>query len=330
MPVTAPTDLPWHDPAWQGRARAWVEESLAAAGRRVTGPLEHRHVRAWSAVWFVPTDAGGVWFKANGGASTYEAGLLAVLADRAPDRVLRPLAVDAAEGWSLLPDGGATLRALPVREHLAHWERVLPAYADLQVRLAARVPELLAAGVPDHRPAAMPALLDRLLADERWLLVGEPDGLDVATLDRLRAVRPEFAGWCDRLAAGLPATVQHDDLHDGNVFAGPAGYRFFDWGDSSVGHPFGTLLVTLRAVGHRLELAPGDAALLRLRDAYLEPWTAGRDRRELLDQVGLATRVATVGRAASWRRALSGVRPDQRGEHAGAVPGWLAELVDGS
>jgi hypothetical protein len=46
----------------------------------------------WSAVWSVPTDAGDVWFKANGGASTYEAGLLGVLAELVPDLVLRPLA----------------------------------------------------------------------------------------------------------------------------------------------------------------------------------------------------------------------------------------------
>ena len=49
--------------------------------------------------------------------------------------------------------------------------------------------------------------------------------------------------------------------------------RVFDWGDAVVGHPFGTLLVTLRVVAHWTGLPNGAPELLRLRDAYLEPWT---------------------------------------------------------
>nr|WP_242623918.1 phosphotransferase [Micromonospora kangleipakensis] len=123
----------------------------------------------------------------------------------------------------------------------------------------------------------------------------------------------------------LPATIQHDDLHDGNVFVADDGYRFFDWGDASVAHPFGTLLVTLRSVAYAGELKPGDPALARLRDAYLEAWTDRHDRATLREVAGLAMRVATVSRSLSWRRALRSTDP-ARAEYASAVPGWLEEL----
>ena len=148
--------------------------------------------------------------------------------------------------------------------------------------------------------------------------------------ERLRAELPAYAQRCRRLAdLGIPATVQHDDLHDGNVFAGAAGYRYFDWGDASVAHPFGTLLVTLRSVGHAGKLAADDTRLVRLRDAYLEAWTDRYDRRTLVEAADLAIALGPVSRSLSWRRALD-TPEETRAEYADAVPGWLEELFAAS
>ncbi|MFF3853532.1 aminoglycoside phosphotransferase family protein [Micromonospora sp. NPDC002575] len=326
-PADAPTPpADWADPRWQSRVHDWVAGQLDRAGRRITGPVEPR-LRPWSLVWRVPTDAGPYWFKANNAGTRFEAGLLDALARIAPGRVPDPVATDVDLGWSLLPDGGETLRDAVARHRdPAVWERVLPRYAALQRAVAPRAGELLALGVPDHRPEAMPALLAGLLDDPDALLVGAAGGPTPETLERLRAFVPEYADRCRRLAAsGVPASVQHDDLHDGNVFA--ADHRFFDWGDASVAHPFGTLLVTLNSVAHSFGLPDGDPVLLRLRDAYLEPWTDRHDRADLREAAGLAVTVTKVSRALSWRRALSTLDP-ARAEYAEAVPGWLAELFE--
>ena len=39
-------------------------------------------------------------------------------------------------------------------------------------------------------------------------------------------------------------------------------------------------------------------------------------------------RVAIVGRALSWQRALTGIPPDDLGEWSGNVGGWLLELFE--
>ncbi|WP_433388716.1 phosphotransferase [Micromonospora sp. KLBMP9576] len=318
----------WADPRWRGAALDWIGDRLGRHGRRMVGPVEPR-VRPWSLVWRVPTDSGDVWFKANNPGTRYEAGLSAVLARLAPGRVLDPIAVDAGRGWSLLPDGGRTLRDASGGggDPLARWERVLPEYADLQRAVAPDAGELLALGVPDHRPQALPELFGALLDDGESLLLGSADGLTVEAYELLRAHRAGFAEDCRRLAgSGVAPTIQHDDLHDGNVFVADGGYRFFDWGDASVAHPFGTLLVTLNSVADALGLAEGDPALARLRDAYLEPWSDGHDPATLREAARLAVRVSRVSRALSWRRALCGPDP-ARAQYASAVPGWLRELL---
>ncbi|SCG51122.1 phosphotransferase [Micromonospora inositola] len=326
MTTSSTSEVDWSTERWRDDALAWVGHELAREGHRVTGPVEPR-VRPWSLVWRVPTDAGPVWFKANNPGTRHEAALLAALARLTPGAVLDPVAVEVDRGWSLLPDGGPSLReVLAGKKDLTQWERVLPAYAALQVAVAPHAERLLAWGVPDQRPELMPELFERLLEDEESLLLGEQDGLTLEQHERLRAYRPEFADACRRLAElDMPVTVQHDDLHDGNVFVADDGYRFFDWGDASIAHPFGTLLVTLRSVAYAFELEPGDPALFRLRDAYLEAWTHRHDRATLREAADLAMTLAKVSRALSWRRALASTDP-ARAEYAAAVPGWLGEL----
>ncbi|MEU4526656.1 aminoglycoside phosphotransferase family protein [Micromonospora ureilytica] len=320
----------WSSEQWQLRARSWVDAQLSRAGRRVTGLVEPR-VRPWSLVWRVPTDDGPVWFKANNPGTVHEAVLIAALAELTPDRVLTPIAVDPAQGWSLLPDGGESLRDVLARDpDLAHWERALPGYAALQLASASRADELVALGVPDQRPEVLAGLFAELLDDHEALLIGAEGGLGAEMHERLRAELPSYAQRCRRLAdLGIPASVQHDDLHDGNVFAGDAGYRYFDWGDASVAHPFGTLLVTLRSIGHARKLAADDVQLVRLRDAYLEAWTDRYDRRTLVEAADLAIGLGPVSRSLSWRRALD-TAEESRAEYADAVPGWLEELFAAS
>ncbi len=315
----------WDDPRWQASAHAWASERLSERGTPPTGPIEEARMRPWSVTHRVPTTAGVAWFKANTPRCAYEAGLAASLAAWAPGHVLAPLAVDASRGWLLTADAGPTLRALVAKDRLLPtWTAMLQSYAALQRDLAAHAPEMLTLGVPDHRPQHLPARLTALLADPRIQA-------DLGT-DRRAAVEkvvPDFADWCTELAAGgIPATLQHDDLTDANVFPAGGGFLFFDWGDSSVAHPFGSLLVAIGFAAYLLELDPGAPELSRLRDAYLEAWTDLAPLTDLRRAASLACRVTRVSKALAWQRALHDpavpVDPDFRT----AVADWLAELPE--
>jgi hypothetical protein len=315
----------WLDGAWRATVIEWVEAQLEQHGIRITGTIEQPHVRPWSTALSVPTGNGLVWFKAGGPGNRYEAALLGALASWRTPNVLEPLAVDTDRGWLLLPDGGTRLReTLDGGPGVDAWLRVLPEWAELQLELAPRADDLVGLGVPDLRPPKLAGWLAGLLADPTV-------DLSPGNRDRLVDLLPTVETWCDSLAAvGVASSLQHDDLHDGNVFVGPEGDRFFDWGDASVSHPFGTLLVTFRSIASR-GLGASDVQvreLARLRDAYLEPWTAAHTRAELDSAVPVAMRLAIIGRALSWHRALTGISPHDQGEWAGNVGGWLMDLLE--
>jgi hypothetical protein len=305
--------LVWTDPAWLAESRAWIDAELAGLGLAVSGAVEQPHVRPWSTVLRIPTTAGDVWFKASMPAVAYEVGVLPVLVARRPDRLPRLLATDRDRGWMLQADGGTRLREL-LAEHPdpSRWEAVLPLYADLQLAVAADRDEILAAGAPDRRLARLPALYEDLLARQRSLSADE--------LSRLGELAPTVSRLCGELAAHeLPETIQHDDLHDGNVFVRDGAYVFFDWGDSCVAHPFFTLHVTMRVLAYNLGVEEGAPELDRYRDAYLEPWTSLRTRAELLRALGPADLLGGIARALAWQLVSDGVQPAARDEYEDAV-----------
>lgn len=335
MSNRAQTSL-WTTTEWREEALAWAQSCLAAAGRAITGEVDDPRVRPWSAVVRIPTDGGVVWFKANGPGTAYEPRLVDALRRWNVPHVMAPLALDVDRAWSLFPDAGTSLRTLPASnaEITSRWAEILPEYASLQRALGERVPELLALGVPDLRPETMPRHYATLLAGTGWLRLGAQDGLSYDELRRLEQLTPQIERAAEFLASvGIASTLQHDDFHDGNVFVDMTEdgvtYYFLDWGDACVGHPFASLLATLRAVASRLE-ANGEsdpAALSKLRDAYLEPWTDRHSRSELLEAVRCATQLGKIGRAMAWQRALAGATAVERATYAEFVPGWLRDLL---
>lgn len=283
----------WTNPRWVAEAHEWIRAELGCLGSAVSGPIEQPHVYAWSTVLRVPTAHGHVWFKANAPELSYEAAVVTLLAERRPDCIPRLLAADLPRGWMLMADAGERLRGIVELERdLSRWLEILPLYAGLQLDLMGDADGLLARGAPDLRLATLPARYEELLDD-----LGER--LPVGERERLRGSVERVHALAEALAAyGIPDTIQHDDLHDGQVFLDDGRYRLLDWGDACVSHPFFTLSVTLEGVlGWGLDDVEGSVDTVPFRDAYLEPFARRFGDRDLVAATELALRLGWVCRA---------------------------------
>jgi Phosphotransferase enzyme family len=305
------------------RPEDWATTELTTRGIAVHD-ISWPHRYPWSQVARIVTDAGDMWLKLNLGGTAYEAGLLRLLGTLVPAHVVVPLAVDAPRGWSLSPDGGVTLRAAQDgRFRPEVWQQMLSEYAELQRSLTPHERDLLAVGTPDLRPRRLPELFDSLLSDD-YVRANLPDQLEA-----LAAVRPRVAEAAAELdGSGIAPTLQHDDLHDANVLVRGDKHAFFDWGDASVAHPFGSLLVTLRVAARKAEVEAGDPLLVRLRDAYLEPWTDRHSRADLVRWADAAMTVTKISRALSYRRALRDADARVLTEYGEGIWGWFSELLE--
>jgi hypothetical protein len=294
----------WTDPSWRAGADAWIGEQLAGLGAEIVGEIDQMHVYDWSTVLRVPTGAGDVYFKANAPSQRHEAGLVAILASRRPDCVPPLLAADLERGWMLMADAGSKLRELVATERaLTRWHDVLPLYAGVQLAVVDDVDAMLALGVPDLRLAALPSRAEAMLE--------ELGGLGVDECRRAAAAMPRVAEQCAELTSfGLPETIQHDDLHDGQVFVRDGRYALLDWGDACLSHPFFTLAVTLDGViAWGVDDVQGSEDTAPYRDAYLAPFSA-HTNADLVAAATIARRLGWLGRAVNGH--LGGTEPGER------------------
>jgi hypothetical protein len=282
-------------------AAGWIRVHVEPVGE-----IETAYDRPWARVSRVPTRTGVVWFKECAPVQGFEPRLSAHLSTRWPDRVAEVLAHDEDRRWLLLRDAGTHVGALGNPPQA--WLTALPAYAELQRGEAEHAEDHVRNGVPDLRLATLPARYQELVA--------HPLPVSAEEQDRMRRLVGPFAAWCEELAdAGIPESVQHDDLHMNNLFVRDDVFRVIDWGDSSVSHPFASLVVTFRFLEERNGLAPADPWFDRLRDAYLEPWGRG-----LRDTFTLALCVGSVAHAVARLRQRTAMpsssQPDDDDEFA--------------
>ena len=327
-----PAGEPWAVRGWLAAAERWLAAAMAAAGQPLTGPAVQAQVWALSCVLRAPTASGDVWFKAATSSPLWvnEGVVMATLARLLPDQVPAPLAVEAGRGWMVLADLGAEVGA---EAPLEVAEEVAGAFARLQVAAAGHTDRLLAAGCQDRR-------LDRLAAEaEAWLPVieetGHQPGIDPATwltgdeMAALRAAVPRIVAACAELAGyGVPPSLVHGDLHLGNVARGPAGYRFFDWTDACVAHPFLDLLTIRRGTAFAAEES-SDELRRRLLAAYLAAWTSFEPPERLARAWELAVPLGALHHAVSYRSLVTGMAPPVDLHMAQSTAWWLRQVLSG-
>jgi Phosphotransferase enzyme family len=259
-----------------------------------TGAIETAHVRPWGTVRRVPVGDTALWLKACDPEHAFETRLTALLAHRWPGRVADVLAHDDERAWLLMADAGRFI-GISAPPHL--YLDVLARYAELQRGEAGHAQDHVDHGVSDLRLAVLPKRYEAMVARDLPLTPDEHA--------RLRRFTPRLRDLCDELAArDIPETVQHDDLHGNNIY----GQRVLDWGDSSIAHPFFSLVVPCRFVGEQR----------RLRDAYLEPWGRGHE-----ESFALAYRVGWVAHAIAATRQLD----QQPQSDRPLVEPWVAHIL---
>ena len=204
------------------------------------------------------------------------------------------LAHDEERAWLLLADGGTPVGAFGNVEDA--WAAALPLYAELQRGEERHVDEHLAGGVPDWRLERLPELYGDMLARDL--------PLEAEEIGDLRRFAGTFTALCEELAGhGIPETLQHDDLHIGNVYVRDGRVVFLDWGDAVVSHPFFSLA--------RADDVWSDS----LRDAYLGAWGGGH-----VETFELALRVGAFEHAFGFLHLWDHLRDDERPRFADAFP----------
>jgi hypothetical protein len=296
--LSAPEPLrsPWARLAGIREYLDWACDTLAAAGRPVTGPAIQRKTWNLAALFQLPTRAGPAWLKVTPAFATDEASVIAVLAQ--VDPTLVPQVLGAAPGRILLDD-------LPGEDCWdASSETIASAITRLVAAQAALASSCFPAGFPDRRGPVLAAQIRGLLDGP---LTGELTAAELDAADRLLS-RFSLLDAC-----GLPDTLVHGDFHSGNwrsdatlVDRPPI---VLDFADAYLGNP---VLDGLRVCEFLPEAKRPAAAR-----AWIDAWTSRVPGADPARALAVAEPLAHLTYAVRYQEFLDGIEPSERVYHHG-------------
>jgi Phosphotransferase enzyme family len=287
-----------------------VHSWLAVHGVDPTATIETVHQRPWSTVLRVPTANGDLYLKQEAPLQAYEVPLTVALAERWPDRVPEVIAADTERAWLLLHDAGTNIAD---SGDVGAFPHALRLYSELQVGEVERVDELLAFGLRNLRL--------NVVADAYEPFFERDHGLERDEVARLVALAPKYRELCAQLDAfELPASIQHDDLHQWNVYERDGRIAIYDWGDSSVAFPLWSWLKPLLATRqYGIDPEP-------LRAAYLTSWTQYASDQQLRAALELAVPTGLFPYALQIRRQYDATQAHE--EYQTYLPQNLRRLLE--
>ena len=142
---------------------------------------------------------------------------------------------------------------------------------------------------------------------------------------RLRHLMPRLIAMGYALADyRVPYTLVHGDLHPANIARHQGTYRFFDWTDACVAHPFFDVLpILLEAQA----LPDAASACSRMLESYLELWTAYESLERLRQVWALAQPLGALHQAISYAHIVAGLEATAKHEVAWGISYWLRKVL---
>jgi hypothetical protein len=286
---------PWARMAGLRELLGWATDTLAAASRPVTGPVEQRRTWNLAGLFRLPTDRGPVWLKATPAFAADEARVVAAFAQVDPGLV--PPVIAAGQRRILL-------------EHLPGedcWGADAPALNSAVRRLVAAQAAL--AGDLSHR--APPSLPDRrtpIVADQVRELLDGPVAAELSAVE-VAAAHALVERWPMLDECGLPDTIVHGDFHPGNWRGDGGPPVVIDWADAHIGNP---VLDGLRLC----DFLPADRRAIAAR-AWIDAWIAHTPGSRPDRALTIAEPLAHLAYAVRYQEFLDGIEPAERIYHRG-------------
>lgn len=312
-----PLRPPWSRPGWFGEASAWMDQALSSLDCKRLGPIEQTQSWCLSAILSAPTSRGRVFLKAGPDFPLFvnEPRLLAALSALFPDNIPAPLQIDPERRWMLLDDFGP---ALAGKSTTSLRSNMLRQFARLQQAAVNEIPRLLELGCIDRRLERLQQQLDQLPVDAE-----QSATLSAADLDRLHRAAPRLKALCERLAAiGIPETLDHGDLHLGNVAQQNGNLIFFDWTDACIAHPFLDMIAVFDEEDELLQA--------RLRDDYLAQWQEYAAPHRLLEAWAIARPLFALHQAISYQSILMQLEDTPKQAFDDVVPHYVRRAIEGA
>ncbi|WP_373894062.1 phosphotransferase family protein [Virgibacillus sp. CBA3643] len=279
----------WFQLGWRQRMEAWVEQKLPYR------PIAFEQIRSWerSALFKIKTTKDNYYFKAVPDVFSHEPSIHNYIAEQHPSYVPEVIALDSEKKWYIMGELQGDL--LGKSTNISHWENALHRMVTIQKGSLIHSDKLQKLGCP-VRPV-IEALNNHLEESLGELASNNNISLEKHTV--LKKSIPFMLSLARKLhESRLPISLDHGDLFGGNIIVQQEQPVIYDWSDSSLTHPFLSVIVLLEEVSEYFS----EEESQKLLDSYLEEWKMFDTRSRLYEEFRLVRALAPMYYLALYQR----------------------------
>jgi len=255
-----------------------LSDSLRSLGINAVGSISQIKNAYTSCVFRCPTDAGELYLKIPTKVFIREFEITRVLKDWDIVQLPEWAAFDEGLKTFLMRDmGGADLST---DASLVTMMAVVQSYAIFQKKAINLINLKEVYPFYDLTSTSLKSRMDSLVTDAVKLLRNSEFELNDQEIAGLLKRIPYWKALVGRIEVNpIPNSVDHGDLHAGNIRITEDGIIFFDWGWSAISHPFFSISSFLHSI--RKSITASDK--LYLRDTYLQEWQSYASMEQLVE-----------------------------------------------
>ncbi|GEL78020.1 aminoglycoside phosphotransferase family protein [Tenuibacillus multivorans] len=266
--------VPWFKPGWREEMEQWIKNVLQDQ------TVEIEQIRSWerSALFKVIAKNRNYYFKAVPIIFSHEPSINQFLDQHHASYVPEVIAVHPQNNWYLMQELQGPL--LGKTNDLHQWEQALIRLVDIQKKSTLHITNPSSMYCPT-RPVT--STIQHHLETALYKLYQHKE-ISTHTYNVLLESVPNIFRKCDQLQhSNIPLALEHGDFFGGNIIIHQDGPVIYDWSDSTLSHPFLSVMVLLEEVEHLFS----KEAAKRLLDEYLEYWCEFDSKDRLYDEYKL-------------------------------------------
>lgn len=230
------------------------------------------------------------------------------------------------KGFIITKDFGKNI--LSESKNFNDWLSVIKTFAQLQIEASKYKDFLLEKEMFDRTTQNMPEILEKYLNDDNKIYLNQEDNLTSKERDKLLNNIDNIKRMYEELGSyNIPSTVEHGDLHSGNIAIDKGRIIFYDWSDCAISHPFFSLRsflwIFFDKEGHlkdKVEEFPDiDQPYEKLLNAYLEKWTAFNSLENLRKAYELSRILANLSFALQYILLTDSMEEHTKFQYKGSI-----------
>lgn len=273
-----PAFLPWFKAGWRGGMEQKVNDEL-------NEDLQFEQVRSWerSTLYKIFSTHRNYYLKAVPDVFKHELMMSNYLSQHYPSSVPELIMIDHENQWYIMEEMHGPL--LGNSKQLYHWRQALYKLIEIQKKSVLNLRLLKDMKLPERPITTIVKQYLKLSLEQIYQTGYLKEDLYNELLNEV----PNIIKKCNRIEkTNVPSTIEHGDFFGGNVIIHNNEPIIYDWSDSTLSHPFLSIIVLLDEVRNLFTYVEAN----QLLDEYISQWTDYDSKENLYSEYNIIKKLA--------------------------------------